>query len=529
MRVGGLRRPERRQRRIDFDEQSAIEVETRCGVARGDGAPHEQGADDQQGQRQPQLRRQHEVPRAEDACRPAQGRPVLAPQGIHDGRPAHPPGGPEGEGQRGHGRPRQRDGQHAPVRRRIELEGHRRHRRQRLQQSGCCPLREQRAEGGAAEGEQEPLHQQLPDDGSAAGAEGQPDGHFRLAVRTPREQQVREVEAGDDQHDARHGHQHDRHGPQPVVRTRDRANARPRQRGDDDGLVAVLGRIGGGEPRGDAGQFPIRRLARRAVTQPGDEHQFVGVAAARRDARAAAHVVVLEDRRGTQGQPDLGRDDGARPGEPLRGHAHHGERLVVDEQRAADETGITAHLSPVEIRHHADRRRAPRRLFVVEERPAHGRRHAHRLEEVRGHHRDKRAADQVPFGEAHHRDLAGRHGRQRCRRRADVRVVGVRERPVPIRLPGVPAVEPDQLAAGRRPGQRPHQQRVDDRVDRGVGADAEPQHHDGNRREGRVAAEPSTPATHCLPETAHASSSGFTANGLRSHVRNQCQRDRCAT
>ena len=64
--------------------------------------------------------------------------------------------------------------------------------------------------GGAAEGRQQnTLGEQLPHQPLPAGAQSRPDGDLLLAPRRAREQQVRHIGAGDQQHQRHRPHQHE--------------------------------------------------------------------------------------------------------------------------------------------------------------------------------------------------------------------------------------------------------------------------------------------------------------------------------
>ena len=62
---------------------------------------------------------------------------------------------------------------------------------------------EEQADAAADEAEHHALDQQLTDDAPARGAEGDADGDLARPMRRAREQQVGDVRAGDEQHEAR--------------------------------------------------------------------------------------------------------------------------------------------------------------------------------------------------------------------------------------------------------------------------------------------------------------------------------------
>ena len=61
--------------------------------------------------------------------------------------------------------------------------------------------RENQAQRGGAAGEHDALGQHLPDQAAAARSHRDPDGHFLLPCRGPREQQIRKIRADDQHHD----------------------------------------------------------------------------------------------------------------------------------------------------------------------------------------------------------------------------------------------------------------------------------------------------------------------------------------
>ena len=69
-------------------------------------------------------------------------------------------------------------------------------------------IREREPGRSAGERQQRALGDELPDEPRAPGAERRPDGHLGLARGRPREQQVRDVDAGDQQDEADGAEQH---------------------------------------------------------------------------------------------------------------------------------------------------------------------------------------------------------------------------------------------------------------------------------------------------------------------------------
>ncbi len=80
-------------------------------------------------------------------------------------------------------------------------------RRAELHEGIDAPDSHQQTDGAADRGEQDALGQQLPHETRAPGAEGPADGDLTLAGRRAREQQVRDVGAGDEKDASDRGQQ----------------------------------------------------------------------------------------------------------------------------------------------------------------------------------------------------------------------------------------------------------------------------------------------------------------------------------
>ena len=68
-------------------------------------------------------------------------------------------------------------------------------------------MSEHHSERGATEGKQQAFGEQLPDEPRPSGPESHADRDFPLPRRSSRQQQVRDIGAGDEQHHADHNHQ----------------------------------------------------------------------------------------------------------------------------------------------------------------------------------------------------------------------------------------------------------------------------------------------------------------------------------
>ena len=129
--------------------------------------------------------------------------------------------------------------QHAPVRVQVERIGRQERRPERPEQP-LRPVREQHPGRAADEREQRALGQQLAHQPAASGAERQPHRDLLLPRRRAGEQQVRDVRARDQEHEADDRHQQTagRHEPGAEAGIEDR-RLRQRQRGHVAPMVVV--------------------------------------------------------------------------------------------------------------------------------------------------------------------------------------------------------------------------------------------------------------------------------------------------
>ena len=141
------------------------------------------------------------------------------------------------EDDRGRHSERAREGHHPPIRRQIEEEpvgigADERH------EKPAERSREQRAEAGADRSDEQALGRQLAHDAAARGTDREPHRNLALARAGPRQHQVCDVRACDEEHQTRHRQQH----PQgPLV------------------LIAQVGDAGAGRIRGQTvGQITLR-------------------------------------------------------------------------------------------------------------------------------------------------------------------------------------------------------------------------------------------------------------------------------
>ncbi len=261
------------------------------------------------------------------------------------------------------------------------------------------PSRDHQA-GDAAEHRQdqrfgEQLHDELP----PARAKRQPHRHLGGTRGRARQQQVRDVRAGDDQHQAGHAEQERQRAPgfaadralpaqagghaqlaRPEALHRLLAHPRLQRRVDvvDECLV---GRV-------DAGRGLLDRDAR---FQPSEDVRPV----------AAAILEALEARLHQRAKRDrhehLGLRAQRRAVEPARRDADDGQALSVDDQRVVQDRRVEAEaLLPVVEAEHDDARFADHAVVALREQPAEGRLHAkHR--EVAPRHEHARARQGLPL------------------------------------------------------------------------------------------------------------------------------------
>ncbi len=327
--------------------------------------------------------------------------------------------------------------------------------------------REQQPERPAGDGEHDALGQQLADQAPVPGAKRAPQRELAMAAFGAREDQARDVRAGDQQQKRhRAGEQPDRrpHRPEDLLVEPDR------ERGElHGGRIQALARPGGGERR-QLGARARRRFARaqeRCAEQPV-------IAARLRD------LLDVECER----QPELCRLRrilpvvGRQP-ESRRHDRDDGPRGAVDLNGAVQDAWITGiPRLPQPVAQNGDVVMA-RPVFERGERPTEKRR---RAEDIEGVGRDRTGADTNGIA------VAGQVGGARipqahARKRSDVpRVVEPFGAGQPRLIEPDPAAVDQHALLGLRVRQRLQQHGVHHGEDGADGADAERQGHE--RREG---------------------------------------------
>jgi hypothetical protein len=163
-----------------------------------------------------------------------------------------------------------------------------------------APEREEQPERAAGDREQHALGQQLPDDPPASGTERRAHGNLALAAHAAREQEVRDVGAGDEQH-AGHG------AAEQPDRSAHAADHLLLQRNDAERQPAI-------------GRIEIRELA----AQPGGQriHFLLHLPDGHAGFQPADDVVVLAVARPRRGRSHRERDDDVGVGGVAEGRHH---------------------------------------------------------------------------------------------------------------------------------------------------------------------------------------------------------------
>ncbi len=222
---------------------------------------------------------------------------------------------------------------------------------------------EEHAEHAAGAAQQNRFGQQLADDLTAAGAKRRANGHLALPVAALREQQVRDVDAGDQQHAG-----HDQH--QQADRGAHASHHVFVQGLDEDAEVGVVVRIRLGELTRHDVEAPLRLGDRDARREPTHGAQPV---------RAPNVHQACERTRGRQWQPHvhLGGVIEAR-----RHDADDGVGDRVEVNRSSEQCRVTAELAAPHAVAQDGHRLAARRELILREHASQDRTHANRIEEA---------------------------------------------------------------------------------------------------------------------------------------------------
>src|SRR5262245_44291237 len=288
------------------------------------------------------------------------------------------PGGRQPKERASQGARREREGQHSHVGRQVE-----RHdlitSRHEADEDATPPMSEEQPRGGAREREQNTFGQQLPDQSGPACAPRQPHPHLVAPGGATRQEQVRDVGAGNQQYDANNGHENEQRLAISPAETLEPF----RERRDAESGFTIL----------------RHRLRSRICWECGLKYGW----RERRQPRAAllqgdagfetaddppAPVVAANNRPGALRRPNWRVIPILNANERRLGHAHDLEWTAIDGDRFADDVRAAAILAlPERMGDDGDRGTAP--LIVgVREVTTKDRTHAERREEAPAHEAD---------------------------------------------------------------------------------------------------------------------------------------------
>ena len=355
--------------------------------------------------------------------------------------------------------------------------------------SGCVD-RQQRADAEHAEAESEDathhrqrhaFGQQLPDDASAAGADGGSQGNFTLAGRGTHQQQVRDVGAGNEQHEGDGGAENEQRGP--------RAPDKHRLHALETETSSVAERV-----------RELRRVFRGGQLQPRlpllERHASLETSR-RLEEVALIDRVRIELERHPQlrrlsdfGQVERGTDD-----------ADDFVWIAAELNRLPDDVGIAPEPArPQPVAEHGDAGTS-RQIFLARKRSTLEQRRAKQLEVVRAHLSGPKLLGDGAAGVVDDvRPIGGRVLNDR-RLLPPVRELRRRRDRTALSLPIRAHEEHDVV--GLRERQRLQQHRAHDREDRGIGTDAKRQRRDRRGREHAVLAKHPERVSEILQEEFH--------------------------
>ncbi len=346
-------------------------------------------------------------------------------------------------------------------------------------QEGDAGAGEQQAEEPRGRRDRGGLDEPLPDEPAAARAERRAHRRLLLAREPLREQQVRHVGAGDEQHEG------DRPGEEE----------QRRPRAAHDRLLEGLDRHRGGGVRAGPlrGEPPRHHVhlgaglrERRARPQPAEDAQ---------EAVVAPLLLRAEDERDPQlraGRPERGEP------EPARHDRRDDVAAPVEREGLADDRRVGA--EPARPEGVAQHDLVPRAALA--EGAAERRRDAEEVEEGRRRLERgqllRRAAPRQDRGPR----VRGGHRLERSARALPLLEVRRRGRVARLALLRLVLEEGDE-ARGVAVSERPEQHVVDDAEDGARRADADGERQDGDQRHSRRAPEPSCGLRHLRPERVH--------------------------
>ena len=375
-------------------------------------------------------------------------------------------------------RAHEREPEHAPVHAEVEVErqeqilvG------QQAAQPAGHPAADDQPADAAGERERQAFREQLPDDAHAARAQRQPGRDLLLAGGGPRQEQSRDIRAGDEQDDRDRRRWKVGEAAEPFLHLDVTAKTRLHAGAG----IRVGTRIVTLQARRHRGEFRARLSQRHAGLQPPEHLDPRRAALAETHSGLGVGPPQRHDR-----HPDVVRRADLVARERFRGHADEGEVMPVEFDSGADDTGIAGKAPlPEPEAHHRERIRVPVALVGRRDQPASRRRDAEHVEVVAGHQLTLHALGLVSGAQVegvHRRDRQAGHHRIPG---AIVQVVGIRGVAQIVLVRVLPADVHQAVGLGDA-GERPQQQRVHEAEDRRVRADPERQRRDGDQRERRV-------------------------------------------
>ena len=235
----------------------------------------------------------------------------------------------------GRHRHRQREAQDAWVE--VQVEGaHLQERWTVGPQDGARPVGDDQPADAANHGQQQALGEELLNQPPPAGANRQPHRNLLPAAAGARQQQVGDVAAGNQQHQADHGHAEAAREHQLLLERRREGCLG--QRSQRERAAAIVGRVTLGQAPADAVDVRLGLLERHAVLQAAKP--LIDEAAPRvvaLGAQPGEHLAVHRER-----HPQIRTANREGAAEAFRGDADHVEALAVQGQALADDGGVAA-------------------------------------------------------------------------------------------------------------------------------------------------------------------------------------------
>ena len=323
-------------------------------------AEHRRAGDEDDGQR-----------RLEDQERGARERRVIARRSTRSAQridrvgPRRQPGGDGAEEHAGDQRDAERERQHQ--RRRAGADGKKcRDGEGEREQEPRGAHRDDEAHDAAADGQQDAFDERLRDDLRSRRADRHPYCRLRPPRDRSREQQVRDVGAGDQQHEPAHGHQQLQaagvllfHDPDAGAGRDDRDRLLRQQVLDVRQPVRRPARVTRDPLAQDVGEPWRDAVSRGAGLEAADDAQPGGDRLAQQRVGAGDHRFVLKR------DPEVGWVVAQRIAEEARRrHAGDRERVPLDDQRLADERLIAAVGRFPRVMAEHDHRRGRRRVVL---------------------------------------------------------------------------------------------------------------------------------------------------------------------